>query len=732
MTSVTLTASSSVITVCLHYGVPITTATNAVSAAGTYSVTDIDPANGCSASASVAVTQNIINPDVSIAPPAELTCAITSVTLTASSSVVNVSYDWGGGITTATNAVSAAGNYSVTVTDPVNGCSASASVAVSQNIINPDVIIAPPAQLTCAVTSVTLTASSSVIGVSYDWGGGITTATNAVSAAGNYSVTVTDPLNGCSASASVAVSQNIINPDVIIAPPAQLTCAITSVTLTASSSVVNVSYDWGGGITTATNAVSAAGNYSVTVTDPVNGCSASASVAVSQNIINPDVIIAPPAQLTCAITSVTLTASSSVVNVSYDWGGGITTATNAVSAAGNYSVTVTDPVNGCSASASVAVSQNIINPDVIIAPPAQLTCAVTSVTLTASSSVIGVSYDWGGGITTATNAVSAAGNYSVTVTDPLNGCSASASVAVSQNIINPDVIIAPPAQLTCAVTSVTLTASSSVVNVSYDWGGGITTATNAVSAAGNYSVTVTDPVNGCSASASVSVSQNIINPDVSIAPPAQLTCAVTSVTLTASSSVIGVNYDWGGGITTATNAVSAAGNYSVTVTDPVNGCSASASVAVTQNSNNPDVSIAPPAELTCTVTSVTLTASSTVIGVSYDWGGGITTATNAVSAAGTYSVTVTDPANGCSASASVAVAQNIVVPNVSIAPPADLTCTVTSVTLTASSTTPGVSYDWGGGVTTATDRKSVAWTYSVKVTDRVNDCSASASVAVAQ
>ena len=115
----------------------------------------------------------------------------------------------------------------------------------------------------------------------------------------------------------------------------------------------------------------------------------------------------------------------------------------------------------------------------------------------------------------------------------------------------------------------------------------------------------------------------------------------------------------------------------MTVTDPFNNCSASASVAVAQNIAVPNVSIAPPADLTCTVTSVILTASSTTIGVTYYWGGGITTATNTVSSAGTYSVTVTDPVNNCSASASVAVAQNITIPNVSIAPPADLNCTVT-------------------------------------------------------
>jgi hypothetical protein len=158
-------------------------------------------------------------------------------------------------------------------------------------------------------------------------------------------------------------------------------------------------------------------------------------------------------------------------------------------------------------------------------------------------------------------------------------------------------------------------------------------------------VTVTDPANNCSASASITVIQDANVPNVTIAPPADLTCTVRSVILTASSTTVGVTYDWGGGITTATNTVSAAGTYSVTVTDPANNCSASASITVIQDANVPNVTIAPPAELTCTVSSVILTASSTTIGVTYDWGGGITTTTHTVSAAGTYSVTVTDPAN---------------------------------------------------------------------------------------
>src|SRR5204863_260176 len=133
-------------------------------------------------------------------------------------------------------------------------------------------------------------------GVSYNWGS-VTTATNTVSAAGAYSVTVTDPVNNCTASASVTVAQNITPPNVAIAPPADLTCTVTSVTLSASSTTPGVTYNWGS-VTTATNTVSAAGAYSVTVTDPVNNCTASASVTVAQNITPPNVSIRSAAQTT--------------------------------------------------------------------------------------------------------------------------------------------------------------------------------------------------------------------------------------------------------------------------------------------------------------------------------------------------------------------------------------------------------------------------------------------------
>src|SRR5436853_3829888 len=100
--------------------------------------------------------------------------------------------------------------------------------------------------------------------------------------------------------------------------------------------------------------------------------------------------------------------------------------------------------------------------------------------------------------------VTSAGSYPFPYTALFRSCSASASVSVAQNIAVPVLSIAPPADLTCTVTSVTLTAASSTPADAYNWGAYITTVTTTVTSEGTYSVTVTDPANGCSASASVS------------------------------------------------------------------------------------------------------------------------------------------------------------------------------------------------------------------------------------
>jgi len=144
-----------------------------------------------------------------------------------------------------------------------------------------------------------------------------------------------------------------------------------------------------------------------------------------------------------------------------------------------------------------------------------------------------------------------------------------------------------------------------------------------------------------------------------------LTCVVTQIALSGSSSTSGATFSWvasnGGhivsGALTATPLVDAAGTYTLTVTDPVNGCTAQDVAVVTLNGTAPNVAAGVDKVLTCVVTQIALSGSSSTSGATFSWvasnGGNIVsgalTATPLVDAAGTYTLTVTDPVNGCTA-----------------------------------------------------------------------------------
>src|SRR5690606_41074751 len=119
----------------------------------------------------------------------------------------------------------------------------------------------------------------------------------------------------------------------------------------------------------------------------------------------------------------------------------------------------------------------------------------------------------------------------------------------------------------------------------------------------------------------------------------------------------------GGNITagalTATPTVNAAGTYTLTVTDPSNGCTATDVALVTLDNTAPNANAGADKELTCTTTSIQLSGSSSTAGATFSWvasnGGNITagalTATPTVNAAGTYTLTVTNRRASCRATA---------------------------------------------------------------------------------
>ena len=181
--------------------------------------------------------------------------------------------------------------------------------------------------------------------------------------------------------------------------------------------------------------------------------------------------------------------------------------------------------------------------------------------------------------------VNTSGPYSVTVTNTATGCFSTTSITITQDNTAPSASLASSGTLSCAVTSVTLTANPSGQSYRFSAGASQIGASNqaTVTASGLYSVTIINGGNGCSGVASVSVVQDNAAPMVSITANPSLTISQgQSATLTAQAtgSTPPYGYSWSTGANTPAIVVSTAGPYSVTGTS-ANGCTGTASVTLT-------------------------------------------------------------------------------------------------------------------------------------------------------
>ncbi|MBL0082820.1 MAG: HYR domain-containing protein [Saprospiraceae bacterium] len=470
----------------------------------------------------------------------------------------------------------------------------------------------------------------------------------------------------------------------------------------------------------------------------MNGCFAVSSFALNTWTL-PTASISGDLEI-CVGQNTTLTASG---GATYSWSTMAVTPGITVSpvATTSYSVVVTDG-NGCTNSASATVVVNPL-PVVTISATDTLVCGGDAVTLTASG---GGSYAWSNGANTAaiTVNVTATTTYSVVVTD-VNGCTNSASKTI---YVSPAMAWSSATALDASCNggsdgsvSANVTGGSPMVTLSWEDGDGNPVGTSGLSA-GTYHVTATDAA-GCTIDTLLVVGeptaiqiQGLIVTNVSCNGDSTGTAFATitggtplpggyNVTLTGSSLTL-TQTDFGFFFDELP-----ADTYTIDVEDE-NGCTASTQFTITEPTALQVSATSADADCNGGNGTITGNASGGTTGYTYfiDFpnDGQASPVFNAP--AGTYMLVVED-SHSCRDSVAVTVGEPTLLTatasstNESCVGAEDGTATVSPV-----GGTPGYTYSWSNGQTTAIATGLAAGSYTVTITDN-NGCTTSASTTVA-
>ena len=185
--------------------------------------------------------------------------------------------------------------------------------------------------------------------------------------------------------------------------------------------------------------------------------------------------------------------------------------------------------------------------------------------------------------------------------------------------------------------------------------------------------------------------------------------------------------------------VSITGEYTLYVTDLVTGCMGSGTFTVADDTAPPANVTAGLDQVNCANQTAQLSGASVTAGVTFAWAGPNGFSSNeqnpAVQEQGLYNLTATNPANGCTSSATYELTANLSAPE-AFAQGGELTCNVTVLELQGASNITNVAYAWTGpgGFSSSLQNPAVSapGDYTLIVTDTSNGCTGALTVVVTQ
>lgn len=372
------------------------------------------------------------------------------------------------------------------------------SLAIHSNPI-PHINAGTDEGITCYTldTGVDLFGYSDSAVVSYEWlqpfpNPSIPGQTYIATQADDYVFKVVSPL-GCANYDTVTVYMDTLKPILILpAPPYELTCATTSLSLNGASSTPNTTVEWMRMVDSAMFAdpifVDAVGGYMCQVTDLLNGCMSESALLVTNNFIIPQIALTGYSSipsstaldiLTCANDTLNLSAYSPTPNSTVEYtnadtslffGGSIE-----ITQPGTYYLFATEITTGCTNSQSFIVSQFQNIPDAHAPADSALNCSVTQIFLDGASLSSGAVLTWSDATTNLGAdpvSVNQPGWYYLDSYNPENGCIGTDSVFI--DLTNEILVSAGSDLLICNEEIVAVTAShtGSLTGAAYSWNNG--------------------------------------------------------------------------------------------------------------------------------------------------------------------------------------------------------------------------------------------------------------------
>ncbi len=611
-----------------------------VTLGGLYQLETTNTFSNCVIVDSVEVTYDTVVP-ISIAGPERLLdCDNKRRVLDGSNSSLGQRYiyRWTGGPSVAcmegstilNPLVRCGGNYQLRVLDTINGCSSVSNVRVEVDEALPIVIPYPDTSINCARDTLLLFGEDiSRPNIDYGWeavlpfenvpipetGPGVLQVTSS----GTFRFYIRDTLNGCENDFSVDVVSDFDVPVVTTSAADTFFCALDSLLVSGTANLANGRdplFNWTsntgffvGDADLAVATVFQPDIYRFTATDPVNFCSATDSVVIFRDTEAPIVEAANDTTLTCSRRQIELFGESITISgqSSYGWttmDGNILSGANSqrplVGDYGRYLLTVTDPVSGCTGADIMRVTPDTIRPQAFVEFPrgTRLDCNRPELLLDgrANQGQGGVSFLWTGpnNVTLEPQSrpddlpVISSGTYRLIVTGASNDCRDTLRALVTEDFTPPSPVISPPLDFTCVRDSFELDIDprSTNTNYRYSWFNEADSllgrsAEQRIFSAGEYTLITIDLQNGCRDTTFTLAGEDLVDPIISLRPPAILDCDRIVATIDGRGSSSGPRFttSWEG----PNSAVvptddpyrvrgTEPGLYSLTVLDVVNGC----------------------------------------------------------------------------------------------------------------------------------------------------------------